>query len=111
MTVTVFASLRGAPGVTTATLVTAAVWPAGRRVRLVEADPAGGVLAVRYGLSPSRGVASLAATRRSTPGLLDAHSQTLPGGVQVLAAPVAGDHATSWAALRFPDSVFCVLRG
>ena len=35
MTVTVFVSLRGAPGVTTAVLATAAAWPASRRVRLV----------------------------------------------------------------------------
>ena len=95
MTVAVFVSLRGAPGVTTAVLATVAGWPTGRRVRLVEADPAGGVLAVRYGLDPSRGVASLAAARRETPGLLDEHGQELPGGVPVLVAPVAAEHATS----------------
>jgi len=95
VTVAVFISLRGAPGVTTTVLATAAGWPAGRRVRLVEADPAGGVLAVRYHLDPSRGIGSLAAARRPTPSLLDDHCQRLPGGVPVLAAPVAADHTTS----------------
>jgi len=95
VTVAVFVSLRGAPGVTTAVLATAAGWPAGRRVRLVEADPAGGVLAVRYHLDPSRGIGSLAAARRTTHDPLEEHSQQLPGGVPVLSAPVAADHTTS----------------
>jgi hypothetical protein len=50
-------SVRGAPGVTSWSLLLAAAWPsmsAPERV-VLEADPAGGVLGVRYGLGVDPG--------------------------------------------------------
>lgn len=95
MTVTVLLSVRGAPGVTTTAVALGAVWP--DDVRLVEADPAGGVLAVRYRLPPSGGLAGLAAAARRAlePAILDEHSHLLPGGLPVLTAPASSEHAVA----------------
>lgn len=102
MTVIALTSLRGAPGVTTLTVAAAAVWPSGRRVRVLEADPAGGVLATWYGLSETTGTSTLAASvrRQSRPQVLEEHSQTLPGDdVPVVVAPTSADHAASSVAV------------
>lgn len=87
----VFYSLRGAPGVTTLALLCAASWH--RECVLVEADPAGGVLARRYGLSPSPpNLMSLAAASRhgiSEENLYSA-SRELPDEVPAVLAPAKG---------------------
>ena len=59
----VVASISGAPGVSTMALGMAALWPK-RPALLVEADPAGGVIAARFGLAQEPGLASLAAAAR-----------------------------------------------
>jgi MinD-like ATPase involved in chromosome partitioning or flagellar assembly len=115
-----FASLKASPGVTTTTLAVAAMWPQPARVLLVEADPAGGDLAARFGLASEPGLVSLsaAARREHDPELAFAHAQQLPGGLPVIAAPcgaeqaggalrlLTGDGAPLWANLAaHPDIV------
>lgn len=81
---------KGAPGVTTAAVVLAAVWP--RPVLLAECDPAGGDLVYRFPaadggrLDPRRGLLSLAvaARRGLAPQQVAEHTQTLRGGLDVL---------------------------
>ena len=86
MTVVALASIKGSPGVTTAATAIAASWPAGRKVLLVEADPFGGDLAPRYGVSVTGGLASLFAAARRTldPEAVWDHVHELPGGLPVL---------------------------
>ncbi len=93
-------SAHGSPGVTTTAVALAGVWPEGRRLLLVEADPSGGVLAARFGLSDSPGLLSLAAVaRRGLDGeVVWRHAQQLPGGIAVLAVPPSAEQAQ--AALR-----------
>jgi hypothetical protein len=84
------ASDKGAPGVTTASVVLAAVWP--RPVLLAECDPAGGDLLYRFPaadggrLDPGRGLLSLAvaARRGLRPEQIWEHTQALRGGLAVL---------------------------
>jgi hypothetical protein len=86
----VLAADKGAPGVTTAAVAIAAVWP--RPVLLAECDQAGGDLVYRLPaedggmLNPARGMLSLAATARR--GLraeqIWEHTQRLVGGLDVL---------------------------
>ncbi|MBO0807066.1 MAG: hypothetical protein J2P32_02045, partial [Actinobacteria bacterium] len=81
---------KGAPGVTTSSVVLAAVWP--RPVLLAECDPSGGDLVYRLPaegggrLDPQRGLLSLAvASRRGLqPQQVWEHSQRLHGGLDVL---------------------------
>src|SRR4029077_2102430 len=81
------ASDKGAPGVTTASVVLAAVWP--RPVLLAECDPAGGDLLYRFPgadrgrLCPGRGLLSLAvaARRGLRPEQIWEHTQALRGGL------------------------------
>jgi hypothetical protein len=90
MALVAVASGKGAPGVTTSSVVLAAVWP--RPVLLAECDPAGGDLVYRFPaagggrLDPARGLLSLAvaARRGLRPGQLWEHTQTLRGGLPVL---------------------------
>ena len=80
MALIAIASDKGAPGVTTAALALAAVWP--RPVLLAECDPAGGDLVYRFPalggghLDPRRGVLSLAvvARRGMAPCFIRGHS-------------------------------------
>src|SRR2546429_3663151 len=102
MALVAIASDKGAPGVTTASVVLAAVWP--RPVLLAECDPAGGDLLYRFlaadgRLDPGRGLLSLAvaARRGLRPEQVWEHTQTLRGGLAVLtrvstARPGAGLH-------------------
>jgi len=84
------ASGKGAPGVTTASVVLAAVWA--RPVLLAECDPAGGDLVYRFPaagggrLDPGRGLLSLAvaARRGLRPDQVWEHTQALRGGLAVL---------------------------
>lgn len=88
------ASLKASPGVTTAMVALAAVWPADRQVLMVEADPDGGVLAARFGLSTEPGLASAApGLRREPRSKLANHIQRLPGGGMVLFGPSSPDQA------------------
>jgi hypothetical protein len=81
---------KGAPGVSTASLALAAVWP--RPALLAEADPAGGDLVYRLPsadggrLDPQRGLLSLAvaARRGIQPHQVWEHTQKLYGGLDVL---------------------------
>jgi len=86
VSVVALASIKGSPGVTTAATAIAASWPAGRKVLLVEADPFGGDLAPRYGVSVTGGLASLFAAARRTldPAAIWGHVHRLPGGLPVL---------------------------
>jgi hypothetical protein len=88
-------SLKGAPGVTTFATALAARWPQPVRCVLVECDPSGGDVATRFSLNSSPGLVSLAAAarRRADPALLWRHTQVLPGGLPVVAAPPGADQA------------------
>ena len=99
MAVVAFGSVRSC-GVTTLAVALAATWPSGsdpdgRRVLLVEADPAGGTLAASSGWPPEPSLVSLAAAARrgGDPALVWEHCQQLPGGAEVLAAPAPGEQA------------------
>ncbi|MEU8585665.1 hypothetical protein AB0C59_01430 [Streptomyces sp. NPDC048664] len=90
MALIALAADKGSPGVTTAALALAAVWP--RRVLLAETDPAGGDLVYRstaaHGgpLNPNTGMLSIAATARRglVPDQLWDHVQPISGGLEVL---------------------------
>jgi MinD-like ATPase involved in chromosome partitioning or flagellar assembly len=102
-----FASQKGSPGATLSALAVAAAWPnlAGRRKLLVEADPDGGVLAVRYRLGREPGLLSLVGAGRqgmSRNGLWT-HTQRLPGGLPVVVASDRPEQTT--AALTASGSV------
>jgi MinD-like ATPase involved in chromosome partitioning or flagellar assembly len=81
------ASVKGAPGVSTAALSLAATWP--RRAMLAELDPDGGDLRYRLRaeggapLAPEPGLVSYAADVVGGADVLD-HLQVLPGGLRVL---------------------------
>lgn len=88
-------SQKGAPGVTLAALVLAAAWPQnpGRRKVLLEADPAGGALALRYGLGLETSLITLAVAARAgmDHDTLSDHLQELPGGLPAIVAPDGPD--------------------
>ena len=97
MALIAIAADKGAPGVTTACIALAVVWP--RPVLLAECDPAGGDLACWLPaagggrLDPGRGLLSLAvAGRRGIgPGQILDHTQKLSGGLDVLAGVVTAE--------------------
>src|ERR1022692_968906 len=103
---------KGAPGVTTASVVLAAVWP--RPVLLAECDPAGGDIVYRLPsadgmrLDPRRGLLSLAvaARRGLQPHQVWEHAQKLHGGLDVLAGVTRAEHAAGleplWYTARGP---------
>ncbi len=86
MTLSVLASLKGAPGTTTLACLVAATWPFDRRVVVAECDPSGGDLASRFELSTAKGCLSFARDASLDPAasVLDDHVQRLPGGLEVL---------------------------
>ncbi len=90
MSLVVVAGGKRAPGTTTTALGLAVVWPSERRL-VVEADPDGGVVAARLGLSYEPGLVSLAAAMRAelSEAALMTHTQCLEGGLLVLCAPSA----------------------
>lgn len=100
MTVIAFASVKGAPGVTTTASLVGATWPEGRPVVLAECDPAGGDLAARFALSTVLGWASFRAEQRRSeaPVALTEHVQRLPGGLEVL----VGTRRSAMDAERWP---------
>lgn len=91
MSIVVLGSARSSPGVTTLSVALAS-WLENSVV--VEADPDGGVLAVRYGLGREPGLVSLAADRSGTPDLLLAHAQRLPGGLPVVVGPESAERTS-----------------
>ena len=105
MTVSVLASAKHSPGVTTTAVAVASGWPGSTPVVLVEADVAGGDLLCWYGhhavgdgcLVAEPGVASLAVAGRRvvTAELVLEACQPLPGNgsVRALVAPVAAEQA------------------
>lgn len=92
-----FVSARGAPGVSTVALSVAGVWPSveGGGKLLMEVDPAGGVLGLRFGLGEDPGLVSLAAAARhglDRTALWD-HGQELAGGLAVVVGPASSSVA------------------
>jgi len=83
VTLLALASAKGSPGVSTAALALAMVWPPERAVVLAEADPSGSALAPRFALPYERGVASLApaSRHRFVAAEVDHHLQRLAMGV------------------------------
>jgi len=108
MALIAIASDKGAPGVTTAALALAAVWP--RPVLLAECDPAGGDLVYRFPaagggyLDPRRGVLSLAvaARRGMQPQQFWEHTQKLHGGLDVLAGVTNAEQGAGLSLLWGP---------
>ncbi|HET6953761.1 MAG TPA: hypothetical protein VFI47_25525, partial [Acidimicrobiales bacterium] len=98
-----FASAKGSPGVTTTVAALAATWPRERNLHVVELDPSGGDLVVRFDLTLEPGLVTLAAAGRRDldADLYLAHTQELPGDGsddaapvrRVLPAPVAAEQA------------------
>jgi MinD-like ATPase involved in chromosome partitioning or flagellar assembly len=119
MGVIVIASAKGAPGATTTALALAAAWPGEGKPLVVEADPAGGDLRLRFGLCESPGLVSLAAAARRaglTASLAREHAQCLPGGVEAVLAPVEAAQCratldalgTLWAEAEFGGTTLLV---
>jgi len=100
MSLIVLGAGKGAPGVTTASVALAAVWP--RRAVVAECDPSGADLALRLTgedgrpLAQDHGLLSLATAVRSNAGdvSLRGHVQTVAGGLDVL----VGSHTSRQAA-------------
>jgi MinD-like ATPase involved in chromosome partitioning or flagellar assembly len=105
-----FASAKASPGVTTAVVSLATVWPSHRALYVVEADPSGGDLMARFELPAEPGLVTLAAAGRRglTEETLLTHTQPFfsAGGIggqvrRVLVAPVSADQTVAaLAALR-----------
>jgi hypothetical protein len=91
------AGAKGAPGATTISLGIASTWRRRGAVVLVEADPDGGCVAARLGLSQEPGLGTLAAAGRHelSEHLLAQHLQGAPGGLAVVVAPSSPAHARS----------------
>jgi len=91
MTSVAIGSIKASPGATTVALALATVWPSPRRVLLADLDPAGGDVALRFGLPAEPNVATLAAARGELwPQHVLEHCQRLPGGLDVLASSPRG---------------------
>ena len=97
MTVTTFVSIKGAPGVTTLACLVGATWPEARTVAVVEADPFGGDLAVRFQLSSAWGWSSYVTAARRSHGVvpIDPHLQALPGGLDVIVLPAGNQRVVA----------------
>lgn len=98
MALIVVASVKGSPGVSTAVTALAASWPGPQWTPIVEMDPAGGDLGVRFGLPPGAGLVELAsAVRRGPqPDVLAGACQRIGGlGVDVVAAPPDPERASA----------------
>lgn len=97
MTVIAFASVTGAPGVTTLACLVGATWPATRPAIVVESDPFGGDLAARFQLSTRVGWSSFVTASRRAGGRvpIDPHVQRLPGGLGVLVGQGGGEEPPS----------------
>jgi hypothetical protein len=103
----------GAKGsaVTTTALALTAGWPGAVPVIFVEADGSGGDVAGWFDLpaSPNLMTAATSLHLPASDGLLE-HTQSLPGGVRVIAAPLRGAEVTG-ALTDVSRSVLAPLRG
>lgn len=94
-------SVRGAPGVTSWTMLLAAAWEQDsvERGRVVlEADPDGGVLAARYGVGVDPGAITFAASHRRGVGEsleVAEHSRDLGSNVMLIPGTESADRAAS----------------
>jgi hypothetical protein len=110
MALIALAADKGAPGVTTAAVALAAVWP--RSVLLAECDVAGSDLPYRlpgkggHPLAQDRGVVSLASAVRGSvgPEVVWEHTQELAGGLPVLVGPAQPEQAAAMASAWTPIS-------
>jgi Mrp family chromosome partitioning ATPase len=92
-------------GCSTLALGLVAAWPpGGRRVLLVEADPAGATLAAAAGWAAEPGLVSLAAAARhgGDPALVFEHCQALPGGTLAVSGPASAEQSRSALAVLGP---------
>jgi len=96
MTTIAVTGTKGSPGATTLALAICAM-SAPRSPLLVEADPAGGDIAVRCGLTVDAGLLTFAASGRRgfDRATVDTHAQLLPCGAAALLAPTSAEQATS----------------
>jgi hypothetical protein len=97
MTCVVFASVAGAPGVSTLTVGVAASWPDPQRRRiLIEADPDGGRLGAHLGIGTEPGLMALTVAARLR-ALLAAdvvdHGAAVVGEWWLVPAPPSAEHA------------------
>ncbi len=94
-------SVRGAPGVTSWTMLLAAAWEqdsVDRRRIVLEADPDGGVLAARYGVGVDPGAITFAASHRRGVGEwleVAEHSRDLGSNVLLIPGTESADRAAS----------------
>ncbi|GAA1291638.1 chromosome partitioning protein [Saccharothrix xinjiangensis] len=100
-------SLKGSPGATTFAVALTARWPAPTRALVVEADPSGGDLGLRFSLPSTPGLVSLAAAARrgGDADLVWRHTQELPGGLPVIAAPPDAEQTRAALSALVPDPV------
>ena len=103
MSLLALGTVKGSPGVTTAAVALGACWPADRVV-VVEADPAGGDLAARFGLAPEPGLVSLATATRRAPvaDALWSHTQNLPGDLSIVIGPASAKQSRAALAMLVP---------
>ncbi len=105
MTLVALAADKGSPGVTTAAVALAAVWP--NRAIVAECDPAAGDLVYRLPaadgapLNADVGLLSLAATARRSlrPAQVWEHTQVLHGGLDVLVGLASAEQAAGLSGL------------
>jgi len=88
---------KGAPGATTLALALASSRAAGQAVTLIDADPDGGDLAPRLGITSTPGLVTLAAATRHgfDPDDLIAHTQQLAPDLLLLASPGSADQTST----------------
>lgn len=91
-------SVKGAPGVSTTSLLLGMAWP--RPCVVVEADCSGGSLAIELGVSCDPGLVTLAAARRPIDrSLLEEHSVQVSELCRLVCAPGAGELAAKTVGL------------
>jgi Flp pilus assembly CpaE family ATPase len=97
MTTIAVTGTKGAPGATTLALALAVTAPGSAAALLLEADAAGGDIALRCGIALDPGLLTLAASGRRglDRSIIDRHAQLLPCGALVLPAPTSADRAAS----------------
>jgi hypothetical protein len=101
----------GAPGATTTVLALAAVWPTDRRLLVIEADPDGGVLAARRGLTSQLGLVDVVASLLRGRRAVDEHAQPLGGTVEIVVAPTAAEQLRATLGAVDEDRWTALLRG
>jgi len=97
-------SVKGSPGETTFAVALAARWAGPEPAVVVEADPAGGDLAKRFGHYPEPGLVALATAGRRRGIEAPVVAQQLALGVEVVLAP-AGQEATETVSMLVRESL------